>query len=198
MSQYFDNDETLTHENRPLEFTLLGEGYRLASDNGVFSKNGLDDGTRLLLETIAKTPLGRDILDLGCGIGPIGLILAHLDITRRVTLSDVNRRALDCAKKNADTLGVSQQVKIVESNVYDKIDGRFDTIVTNPPIRAGKKVTYAMYAGALDHLNEGGRLILVIRKQQGADSCQRYLESLFRKVEAASKAKGYRVYIATK
>jgi 16S rRNA (guanine1207-N2)-methyltransferase len=98
MGQYFDNVETLAHKNIALEFDLLGEKYSLTKRCRCLLKEGLDDGTRLLLETIAKTDLGDHILDLGCGVGPIGLILAHLDPKRHVCLADVNLRALDCAK----------------------------------------------------------------------------------------------------
>ena len=198
MSQYFDNVETLAHREIQYEFDLLGEHYRLHSDAGVFSKDGLDDGTRLLLETIAKTDLGTNILDLGCGVGPIGLILARTDPSRHVVLADVNDRALECAKQNASLLGVDAQVEIVHSDVYSSISRSFSTIVTNPPIRAGKKVTYAMYAGAPSHLHQDGSLILVIRKQQGAESCRRYLETLFPKVEVKARHKGFQILIARK
>jgi 16S rRNA (guanine1207-N2)-methyltransferase len=87
MPQYFDNVETLGHKEITVQFTLLGETYSWRSDLGVFSKDSLDDGTRFLLETIAQADLGEKILDLGCGAGPIGLILAHLDPKRNVTLS---------------------------------------------------------------------------------------------------------------
>ena len=196
MSQYFDNVETLAHQDIHYEFDLLGEHYRFKSDAGVFSKDGLDDGTRLLLETIAKTDLGTNILDLGCGVGPIGLILAHADPSRHVVLADVNDRALECAKANAETLGVASRVEIVHSDVYSSINSSFSSIVTNPPIRAGKKVTYAMYAGARSHLHQDGSLILVIRKQQGAESCYRYLQTLFTKVEVKARRKGFQILIA--
>ncbi len=198
MSQYFENDEKVEHADLLYSFTLLGKGFTFHSDNGVFSKDGLDDGSRLLLETIAKTDLGQNILDLGCGIGPLGIVLASFDPTRHLTMADVSDRALEAAKKNAIANHVEERVTILKSDIYENIAGSFTTIVTNPPIRAGKKVTYAMYAGALDHLNEGGRLVLVIRKQQGAPSCQRYLETLFSKVEVVSQHKGYRILIATK
>ena len=198
MPQYFDNNDALAHQDITYCFDLFGQKYTFYSDNGVFSKDGLDDGSRLLLETIAKTDLGHKILDLGCGVGPIGLILARLDPQRNVTCSDVNLRALDCCKKNAEALGVSKQVEIVNSDVYANIASSFSTIVTNPPIRAGKIVTYAIYAGALDHLDEGGRLILVIRKQQGAESCARYLKTLYSEVEMVAQKKGYRILIAKK
>ena len=126
------------------------------------------------------------------------LTLAKLDPSRRVTLADVNLRALECCKSNAISLGVEGQVEILQSDVYSNIAASFSTIVTNPPIRAGKKVTYAMYAGAVSHLNEGGSLILVIRKAQGAPSCQRYLETLFPSVSVVAQHKGYRILIAKK
>ena len=198
MPQYFDNVENLEHQNLSFSYEMFGERFTLKSDAGVFSKDGLDDGSRLLLETIAKTDLGSEILDLGCGVGPLGLTLAKLDPRRHVTLADVNRRALECCKSNASALGVEARVTIIESDVYSNIATSFSTIVTNPPIRAGKKVTYAMYAGALSHLNEGGSLILVIRKQQGAPSCQRYLETLFSSVSVVAQHKGYRILIAKK
>ncbi len=198
MPQYFDNNEELSHDFHQYSFSLLGEEFSFISDSGVFCKDGLDDGSRLLLETIAKTDLGNSILDMGCGIGPIGLLLAHFDKNRHITLVDVNRRALDCAKQNAAKLGLSSRVDIFESDVYSNINSSFSTIVTNPPIRAGKKVTYAMYAGAISHLNEGGQLILVIRKQQGASSCQEYLKTIFKEVEVVKSKKGYRILIAKK
>lgn len=198
MSHYYVNDENLAHKSITQSFELLGERFTLESDLGVFSKDGLDDGSRLLLETIAKSDLGKHILDLGCGIGSIGLLLAYFDKNRQLTLADVNQRALDLAGTNASKLEVVDLVTIVESDVYSQIHSKFDTIVTNPPIRAGKKVTYAMYAGALDHLNEGGRLILVIRKKQGADSCMRYLETLFKEVIRVKQKKGYCILVAQK
>lgn len=198
MPQYFDNNEELSHDFHQYSFSLLGEEFSFISDSGVFCKDGLDDGSRLLLETIAKTDLGNSILDMGCGIGPIGLLLAHFDKNRHITLVDVNRRALDCAKQNAAKLGLSSRVDVFESDVYSNINSSFSTIVTNPPIRAGKKVTYAMYAGAISHLNEGGQLILVIRKQQGASSCQEYLKTIFKEVEVVKSKKGYRILIAKK
>ena len=192
MPQYFDNDPSLGHENLVLEFELFGEKYSLKSDKGVFSKNELDHGTRFLLETIAHLDLGHDILDLGCGVGPIGLILARIDPNRHVTLSDVNLRALELAKRNASILGVSSQTEIKESDVYSNLSSTtYDSIISNPPIRAGKKITYAIYDEAPSHLKEGGSLYIVIRKQQGADSAKRHIETIFQNVEILAKSKGY-------
>ena len=197
MAQYFDNVEELGHQDITVDFTLLGETYHFKSDRGVFSKRGLDDGTRILLETIANLSLGRKILDLGCGVGPIGLILAHLDPNKFITLADVNLRALELSKKNADILGVSSQVEIVNSDVYLNINSIYDTIISNPPIRAGKKVTYKIYDEAGEHLTKDGSLIIVIRVKQGAQSVKEHLLSLFNKVEVLEKKKGYLVIQAS-
>jgi len=155
MPQYFDNVEALEHKDITVEFTLQGEKYSLKSDRGVFSKDSLDDGTRYLLETILQADLGTNLLDVGCGIGPIGLILAKADPKRHVTLTDVNLRALALAKENAQSLGVSSQVEIITSDVYTNISHPYDTIVSNPPIRAGKAVTYRIYDEAPTHLMMG-------------------------------------------
>src|SRR5574344_1037940 len=143
MPQYFDNTE-IKRTIKYRYYVVLGQDrYELYGLNGTFSKESLDKGTEFLLETLYRAPLGTKILDLGCGTGPIGLILAKADPTRRVTLCDVNERALECAKENATNLGILPQVEIVHSDCYSSIDSIYDTIVSNPPIRAGKKVTYA-------------------------------------------------------
>lgn len=198
MGQYFDNNEALAHKNITIRFSLLGKEYALQSDNGVFSKDGLDDGTRLLLETIAQADLGTSILDMGCGVGPIGLILALTSPKRSVDLVDVNDRAIDLANKNAAILGVSKQVKIFHSDVYRSIDSTYDTIVSNPPIRAGKKVTYGIYDDALHYLKDNGRLIIVIRVKQGAYSALAHISSLYSHTEILAKKKGYLVIQAVK
>ena len=196
MGQYFDNDPSLESRPSTYRFSLFGEEFTFHSDLGVFSKDRLDDGSKLLLETIGKTDLGTNILDLGAGLGPIGLILAYLDPTRSVTLADVNDRALACCRQNAIDLGVAERCEILHSDVYLNLNKTFSTIVTNPPIRAGKAVTYAMYAGAPSHLIDGGQLILVIRKQQGAESVESYLKTLFPSVSCLAKHKGYRIIVA--
>ena len=195
MPQYFDNVEGLEHREIPLDFDLLGEHYHLESDNGVFSKHALDFGTRLLLEILLDSSqnLGTNLLDLGCGAGPIGLILAHLDRKLHVTLSDVNDRALALVEKNALTLGVSSQIEIVSSDVYRNLNSTYDAIVSNPPIRAGKRVTYRIYDEAPSHLTENGSLTIVIRKEQGALSVLAHLKTIFPSVEVLAHKKGYYV-----
>ena len=199
MSHYFINDESLSHNERVINYEIGGVKFTLTTDSGVFSKSELDEGTRLLIETLAPLPLGKRLLDLGCGYGPIGLSLAKLNPSLdEIICSDVNTRALALCERNADTLALSHRVTCLQSDIYVEIEGQFDSIVSNPPIRAGKKVTYAIYIGAKDHLIDGGSLYIVIRKQQGAPSVMKFLEQEFGNVEVLARKKGFYVLKATK
>ena len=197
MPQYFSSIAPKEVKYYPYEADILGHKFTLYGTSGTFSKEHLDDGTKYLLETIFQMDLGTKILDMGCGTGPIGLILAASDPSRHITMCDVNRRALDLAEENAKALGISSQVDIVESDVYLSINSTFSSIVSNPPIRAGKKVTYAIYDGAKAHLEKDGSLYLVVRRQQGAESVEKHLLSLFNKVEVLRRKKGFWIIKAT-
>ena len=198
MSHYFVNDDKVASKPRNVVYSINGVDFSLESDNGVFSKNDLDKGSELLIETLLPINLGKALLDLGCGIGVIGLTLAYFHPTLNVCLTDVNTRALGLCNANAKKLRLSQKVTILQSDVYTKVEGKFDSIVSNPPIRAGKKVTYEIYKGALEHLNNGGSLYIVIRKQQGALSVKSYLEQLFGNVTVLAREKGYYILQARK
>ena len=198
MSHYFVNDDKVASKPRNVVYSISGVDFSLESDNGVFSKNELDKGSELLIETLLPIDLGKTMLDLGCGIGVIGLTLAYFHPTLNVCLTDVNTRALGLCNANAKKLRLSQKVTILQSDVYSKVEGKFDSIVSNPPIRAGKKVTYEIYKGALEHLNNGGSLYIVIRKQQGALSVKSYLEQLFGNVTVLAREKGYYILQARK
>ena len=127
-------------------------------------------------------------IDLGCGAGVIGVCVGKVN-SIELTQSDVNRRALALTEENLKRNDVSGTV--IESDGFAALDGEFDVILTNPPIRAGKAVIYRLFEEARDHLTEQGELYLVIRKQQGAESAKRYLETLFGSVELVDRRKGY-------
>ena len=198
MSHYFVNDENVSSKRRNIVYEINGTSITLTVDNGVFSKGGLDEGSRLLISTLLKEELGKNIVDIGCGYGPIGLTLALLTPSINVICSDVNTRALELCSLNARSLQLDQRVTCLQSDIYEKIEGLYDSIVSNPPIRAGKKVTYKIYEGARDHLIDGGSLYIVIRKAQGAYSAKEYIESLFGNSEILAKKKGYLVIKAKK
>ena len=185
-------------ESRPAtcEYVYRGVHLIFQTDAGVFSRGEVDTGTDLLLNALPEEMNG-DILDLGCGWGVIGISVARKWPDTRVTMADVNLRALDLSRENAGRNGVA--VTCLESDGMTALRGRtFDAVITNPPIRAGKQVIYRMFAEAEEALKPGGVLFLVIRKQQGAESCIRYLQTLFAQVEKISKSGGFWVLKATK
>ena len=185
-------------ESKPAEcvFSFRGKTLRFTTDAGVFSRGELDAGTRLLLDALPDALKGS-VLDLGCGWGPIGVSVKAAWPEADVTLADVNLRALSWAEKNAARNGV--RVSCLESDGFSALEGRiFDAVITNPPIRAGKQVIYRLFREAFDHLSLGGSLFLVIRKQQGAESCIRYLEGFFASVEKLDRSAGFWVLQARK
>ena len=196
MGQYFTNDDNVKSSPHEISVTLYDKKYTFISDNGVFSKNEIDDGSISLLKILFMQPLGGRILDVGCGYGTIGLILKHFFPTSEIEMVDVNRRALSLAQENARRMNLI--VKIYESDILNNVDGEFDNIVTNPPIRAGKKVVYAIFAQAYAHLKKLGALYFVIRKDQGAPSAQKEVISLFGNCELLKRDKGYYIYRAIK
>lgn len=192
--QYYTADPTSQSHPTPCAFPYRGFGLSFMTDAGVFSKGELDAGSRLLLDTLP--PLAGQVLDIGCGWGAIGVAVAKANREARVTMVDVNRRALGLCQANCQRNGVTAEV--LESDGMAAVMGRrFDAIVTNPPIRAGKQVIYRMFADAAASLTDGGALYLVIRKQQGAESCLKYLKTLFDTVEKLDKSAGFWVLKAS-
>lgn len=177
------------------DFVFRGIPLRFETDAGVFSRGEVDTGTRLLLEALPD-PLAGEILDLGCGWGVIGISVARAWPDAHVTMADINLRALELARENAKANHAA--VDCVESDGMAALTGKvFDAVVTNPPIRAGKQVIYRMFSDAARQLAPGGALYLVIRRQQGAESCIRYLQTLFPSVEKLRRSGGFWVLKAS-
>ncbi|MBW4084671.1 class I SAM-dependent methyltransferase [Paenibacillus sp. S150] len=198
MSQhYYSQQPEARHDRRTIETVLRGKSLRFTSDAGVFSKGDIDYGSRVLIEAM-DIPDGSSVLDVGCGYGPIGISAAYLAPKGHVTMIDINGRAAQLARENARNNGIVN-VTVMESDVLSAVKGqKFDVIVTNPPIRAGKAVVHQIFEEAYEHLYEGGTLWIVIQKKQGAPSAAAKLESLFPVVEEAGKDKGYRIIRAQK
>ena len=167
MGQYFENQQ-LPSNVRKVKVHLFFRDFYFYTDNGVFSKDGLDFGSRLLLESIPLDEVGGKVLDMGCGYGVFGIVLNKL-ISCCVDMVDVNLRALHLAQRNVKENGCSN-INIFESNVYENIYSKYSCIVTNPPIRAGKNIVYDIVMNARKYLLDNGNLFLVIRKEQGAKS----------------------------
>ncbi|MDD6264412.1 MAG: methyltransferase [bacterium] len=187
MGQYFTNDK-LPSNVKKTTCMVLGNKFTFLTDNGVFSKDGLDFGSRLLLESIPLEEVGGKILDMGCGYGVFGIVISKLT-SAHVDMVDVNLRALHLATRNAKENSASN-VSIFESNVYQNVSSKYSSIVTNPPIRAGKKVVYDIVMNAKNYLEDDGKLFLVIRKEQGAKSLIVDLEKIYT-VDILKKSKGF-------
>jgi 16S rRNA (guanine1207-N2)-methyltransferase len=192
---YFYREPSSIHKPVELRFSINGGAFVFAADAGVFSRTGLDEGSRLLIETAG--PLNGLCLDLGCGWGAVGVALAALNPETRFLLSDINRRAVDLALANIKRNHIAN-ARAIESDGFDAIPGMFNYIFSNPPIRAGKKVIYGLFSAAREHLLPGGALAVVIRKQQGAESALKHLSLLFKCARVRARSKGYWVIQATK
>ena len=171
---------------------------KLITDAGIFSKNRLDPGTKLLIESLPLASDLKKVFDLGCGYGPIGLTIAKLLPESTIYLSDINERAVELGIKNAQLNGLTN-VRIKQGDGFEAFsDEKFDLIVTNPPIRAGKQIIYGLIDQAYQALNNGGRLVLVIKTKHGAKSMEAKLNSVFNNVTELEKGGGYRVFESRK
>ena len=184
---YFAENPGAKHDIHELNVELLGQQLTFLTDAGVFSKKMIDYGSRVLL-SVLDFEAGERVLDVGCGYGPLGLTLAKA-YGVAATMVDINQRALDLAQKNAERNRISAD--IFQSNVYEKVNGIFDHIISNPPIRACKQVVHEVISGSYEHLTEGGDLTLVIQKKQGASSAKSKMEAIFGNCEIVKKDKGY-------
>lgn len=187
LNYYFDKNTNVVSNEVTTKAIIKGILYSFKTDNNVFSKRGLDFGTRTLLENLNLDNITGDILDFGCGYGPIGIFIST-NTKSLVDMVDINERALELAKKNAQLN--KADVNIFSSDVYSNIDKKYDYIITNPPIRVGKEILYSILFGAKEHLNKNGHLIFVINKNQGAKTLAKKLEEVY-DVIIIAKNKGF-------
>ena len=187
MSYYFDKDTNVESNEITTRAEICGMLFTFKTDNNVFSKKGLDFGTRTLLESIDIDSINGEVLDFGCGYGPIGICVSKLTDSN-VDMIDINERALNLAQKNASINQVN--VNIFMSDIYNNVDKKYNYIITNPPIRVGKKILYEILIGASNYLKKNGHLIFVINKDQGAKSTMKDLEKYY-EIKLINKNKGF-------
>lgn len=191
---YYAENPDSAHDIHELKVTLLGDKFSFLTDSGVFSKKMIDFGSQLLLNNLHFSE-GDTILDVGCGYGPLGLALAKVQGVK-ATMVDINNRALDLAKQNAEKNDV--EAMILSSNIYESVSGYFDHVISNPPIRAGKQVVHTIIEESKNYLLEDGDLTIVIQKKQGAPSAKAKMEEVFGNVEVVKKDKGYYILRSVK
>lgn len=194
MSHYFVNDPKVKSQKQQLFYTFNEEKFIFETDNGVFSKGEIDEGSYILLKTLVKQDLGKRILDLGCGYGTIGIILKRYYSDAEIDMVDINEKAVLLSKHNCDLNQTANQVYL--SDGFSSVKDNFDTIVTNPPIRAGKQVIYQMFEDAYEHLVNEGTLYVVMRKSHGALSAMAKLKSRYGNATILDKEAGFYVLVS--
>lgn len=189
MAHYFENDDSVISEPATITYDFQGKHLTYTTDHGVFSRQRLDFGSRVLMDSVDIGD-ARSMLDVGCGYGTMGIALKSVHENLQVLMTDVNKRAISLAKENIKCNNL-EGIDVIESDVYENVHDRYDLVISNPPIRAGKKVVSAIISGSYDHLNKGGRLVIVIQKKQGAPSAKKLMEEIFGNATVIKKDKGY-------
>ena len=189
MSHYFVDDPCLEKKAIVITYRFKGKNYTFQSDSGVFSSRRVDAATDILLRNMPV--LYGNLLDMGCGYGCIGIVLAK-EYLLGLTQIDINRKAVELAKLNSEKNGVVSDAFI--SDGFENVSNSFDTIIINPPIHAGKEIIFRMYDGSWRHLKLSGRLYVVIQKKHGAESSLTKLRQLFGNCETILKKKGYYIF----
>lgn len=195
MGHYFTNNDNLKSEFRTIIYKRGDEITKFTCDLGVFSKDKVDYGSNLLIDTyIEKGRKNVKVLDVGCGYGIIGILLAkHMNTDS--TMIDVNKRAVHLTDINIKNIGVD--AKTFESDIYSNVSEYYDVVITNPPIRTGKQTVLKILFDAANHLKPDGELWFVIRKDQGAKSIMETLKSTY-EIEVINKSKGFFIILAKK
>ena len=202
MNHYFSEKPEIKSEKKTIKYTIQNKKFEFITDNGVFSKSKVDFGTDLMLNEFLKKNRGLEvekikILDIGCGYGVVSVVLKSFYPEISITLSDVNERALELSEENLKKYGINDY-HIIKSDAFEKIMEKFDVILSNPPIRAGKDIIFKIYSEAYEHLNENGKFYCVIQTKHGAKSTQKKLMEIFGNCDTVTIDGGYRIFLSKK
>ena len=200
MNHYFSEKPEIKSEKKRIKYTIQNKKFEFITDNGVFSKSKVDFGTDLMLNEFLKRNKSLrsekiKILDIGCGYGVVSVILKSFYPEISITLSDVNERALELSEENLKKYGINDY-HIIKSDAFEKITEKFDVILSNPPIRAGKDIIFKIYSEAYEHLNENGEFYCVIQTKHGAKSTQKKLMEIFGNCDTVTIDGGYRIFLS--
>lgn len=193
MGHYFTN-EKLEHDKKIIKVKIKDTDFNFYTDNGVFSKKGMDFGTRTLLENLNYENMHGKILDFGCGYGSIGIVVSKIT-NLEVDMLDINKRSIELARENSKLNKV--KTNVFESNIYENVTNKYDYIISNPPIRVGNEILHKILFEAQEYLNENGQLWIVVNKDQGAKSLVEKLKKYYN-VNIITKNKGFFVILCSK
>ncbi|MBC8500488.1 MAG: class I SAM-dependent methyltransferase [DPANN group archaeon] len=195
MPHYYSKKQTSDLNLREINIRIGNIFFQLFSGSGIFSKKKLDKGTEVLLKNLIVKNNWK-VLDLGCGMGVVGIYVKKVFPKTNVVMSDVNKRAVYLTKKNANLNNLD--VEVICSDGFEKIEESFDAILLNPPQVAGKEVCFKLIEDSFEHLNKSGLLELVARHNKGGKTLSEKMNSTFGNVKEIVKSSGYRVYISQK
>ncbi|MCQ2482023.1 MAG: methyltransferase [Clostridia bacterium] len=206
MPHYYDESPVTKSDKKTIEYRINGMNFEFVTDTNVFSRNEIDYGSDFLLQKMAedlkkdgRLTSGKSFLDLGCGYGPVGIVMKSIFKGLTVTQTDVNERAVGLARTNAERNRTPIH-SIVSGSVLEHLDksDMFDIVATNPPVRAGKSTVFEFYSQAYEHMNDGGIIYVVLQRKQGAPSTEKKLTELFGNCETLGVSGGYRVMKSVK
>lgn len=191
MEHYFISKEHKKEDYFFYTDSIGGKTYKFKSVDSVFSKDKIDDGTRVLIDTVLENyeSLDGEVLDFGCGVGVIGIVLKNQYPNINLTMCDINKTCAELALENIKTNDI--HAKVIESNLYDNIKGEFGYIITNPPIKVGKEILFGVVSGGYTHMEKGGHIVLVIRKSHGMESMKKHMTAVFGNCQILKRDKGF-------
>ena len=215
MSHYFSEKQDVKSDRKIIKYEIENKKFEFLTDNGVFSKTKVDFGTDVMLKVFLRENINKknqkfDVLDIGCGYGVVSVVVKSFFKNVRTVSSDVNERALELTRENLFKNGVvksndsedndfgNSDFKVIKSFAFDNISEKFDVILSNPPIRAGKQTIFQIYEKSFEHLNENGEFYCVIQTKHGAKSTQKKLEEIFGNCETLEINAGYRIFRSVK
>lgn len=187
---YTKNNNNLKSSEKDIYFKIKEKNFHFVTDIGVFSKSGLDFGSRLLIETVVDVK-SDNVLDLGTGYGVIGIVYKFFNPDSKVSMTDINIRASELARKNSDINNVKTEV--LNGDGFEFINQNYDMIITNPPIRTGKENIYSLFEKSFEYLSKNGVLYFVMQKKHGVDSAINKCNGIYQKVEVVCKKSGYQI-----
>ncbi|MFH1211561.1 MAG: methyltransferase [Candidatus Woesearchaeota archaeon] len=195
MPHYYSAEQTSSIKLKKIDIETKDDSFQLYSGSGVFSKEKLDTGTKLLIENAVIKDSWR-ILDLGCGTGALGIALLRRFRGVAVVFTDVNKRAVMLAQKNIELHCFGKRAQAIESDVFENIKGKFDAILLNPPQTAGKELCFRMIEEAAIHLRKNGLLEIVARHKKGGKTLSEKMMEVFGNMRTAAMGAGFRVYVS--
>ena len=207
MSHYFSEKQEVKSDRKIIRYEIENRNFEFVTDNGVFSKTKVDFGTDVMLKVFLRENSNKknqkfDVLDIGCGYGVVSVVLKAFFQKIKTLSSDVNERALELTTenllKNKVIKDKNDDFEVRKSFAFDNISEKFDVILSNPPIRAGKQTIFQIYEKSFEHLNENGEFYCVIQTKHGAKSTQKKLEEIFGNCETLEINAGYRIFRSVK